>query len=144
MMARTPDLSCIWSELTSKPSRESISSWLRMRSPPPSVGALLNAASSSSCSGGGVSSAMGMPLLDDHLFEKNVAHLVRRGGGINPAEQFFFQAQYAFRALEIVDAQFAQIGLELIHQARHQSRHAGLFQIVVQFQRQRQFQIGRS
>src|ERR1700742_2521851 len=136
MIARTPDLSCIWSEPVSKPRSESISSWFRMRSPPPpSVGALLNAASSSSCSEACVSSAMAMPLLHNHLFEEDVADLIRRGGGIDPAQQLFLEPEHAFRAFEIVDAQFSQIGLELVHQARHQRRHAGLFQVIVQFQR---------
>src|SRR5579863_9281464 len=132
MMARTPDLSCNCSELTSKPRRESISSWLRMRS-------AAAAAAGSSCSsrlgacvwsGGGVSSAMIFPLLNDHLFQKNVAHAIGRGGGIDAAQKLFLQTQHAFRSFEIVDPQFAQIRLELIDQAGHQRGHAGFFQVI--------------
>src|SRR4051812_47807712 len=124
MMARTPDLSCTWSELTSKPRRESISSWFSTRSAPePSPAAskaAICAASSADISGGGVSSAICVILLNDHFFEQHVTHLVRRGRDIDPAEQFLFQAQHAGRAFEIVEPEFAQIGLELVGDARHQ------------------------
>src|SRR5256885_7284908 len=105
MMARTPDLSCTCSELTSKPSRESISSWFSTRSALPDasgavskVAAALGAASSV---GAGGSSAMltvlatQTTLLNDHFLEQHVAHLVRRGCHIDPAQQFFFQPQHA-------------------------------------------------
>src|ERR1700742_1862441 len=92
-----------------------------------------SAAPSGEASWVGVSSAMKYPLLNDHLFQEHVAHMIGRGGGVDPPEQFFLQSQYAFRAFEIVDAQFAQIGLELVHQTRRQRRDAGFFQVIVHF-----------
>src|SRR4051812_38021453 len=157
MMARTPDLSCIWSELTSKPRRESISSWFKMRSAlpppsPPSGAGVTSAPSSAAASTSGVSSAILQSLLlvapasptlllNDHLLEQHVAHFIWRGRDIDPAQQFFLHAQHPARSFEIVDAQFAQIGLKLILDARHQGGDAGLFQIIVELQRDRQFQI---
>src|ERR1700753_1526049 len=94
MIARTPDLSCIWSELTSKPRRESISSWFRMRSaaPPPLATAMVSApASAAGMSFSRASSAM-MNLLNDHLLEQDVVHAIGRGGGVDPAGQVVFYA----------------------------------------------------
>src|SRR6185312_4526743 len=99
MMARTPDLSCNWSEVTSKPKRESISSWLRMRSAPvPASDGMSVGAISVAASGGGVSSAM---LLHNHLFEEDVADFVRRRCRVHAAQQLFLQAQGTFRSLEV-------------------------------------------
>src|ERR1700733_15391704 len=131
MMARTPDLSCIWSLLTSKPRRESISSWFRMRSavPPLPATAMVSAAAPSPAASklsvvSLMSSAMGAPLLHEHLFEEHVAHAIGRGGRVDAAKQFFLQAHHTGRALEVVHARFAQIALEFVDDARHQRLHA--------------------
>src|SRR5690349_5482416 len=107
MMARTPDLSCAWSLPTSKPRRESISSWFRTRSGAPSGAAFskVSAALGAASSGLGVSSAIctaNLRLLNDHFLEQHVAHLVGRSRHIDAAQQLFLQAQHAGRPLEIV------------------------------------------
>src|SRR5579883_747319 len=112
MMARTPDLSCIWSELTSNPKRESISSWFSTRSAAPSEP--LSAARAAAILGSSLSSAIfyslyvaalsARGLLNDHLFQQHVAHMIGRGRDIDPAQQLFLQPQHPGRAFEIVQA----------------------------------------
>src|SRR6185312_774974 len=144
MMARTPDLSCICSLLTSKPRRESISSWFSTRSAPAGSAA---AVSASVC---WISSAMVLSrkvcwpkgLLDDHFLEQHVAHMIGRGRHIHAAQQLFLQAQHAGRTFQVVQPEFAQIGLELVGDARHQGLDRRLVLLIVKFQRYRQLQIG--
>ena len=147
MMARTPDLSCSCSLLTSKPRRESISSWLRMRSavPPTALSASLAGDRRVGVLGVRLRSAAGRLrslrfvghrfLLNDHFFEEDVADAIRRGGDVDPAQQFFLQAHDAGRALDVVHAQFAQIALELVDDARHQRLQAGFFVGGIEFER---------
>src|SRR6185437_13353868 len=103
MMARTPDLSCNCSELTSKPRSESISSWFRMRSAAAAASGGVSGAIASGAGAGGVSSAM--LLLHDHLFQKHVAHMIGRRRRVDPAQKLFLEAKHAFRAFEVVHPQ---------------------------------------
>ena len=41
-------------------------------------------------------------LLNDHFLEQHVAHMIGRGGHIDPAQQFLLQAQHAGRAFEVL------------------------------------------
>jgi hypothetical protein len=81
-------------------------------------------------------------IVDDHFFEQHVAHRQRRQREIHPAQQLFLQPHHSGRAAHVLDAQFAQIGLKLVDDARQDRLDDGLRVRLIDFQRDRQFQIG--
>src|SRR5438477_6324539 len=73
--------------------------------------------------------------LYDHFFEQHVVHRRRRNGEIDAAQKLFLEPHHAGRTANVLDAQLAQIGLELVDDAR-QHRFDGGFRFgLVEFER---------
>src|SRR4051812_39351310 len=159
MMARMPELSSRLTSPTVKPSRLSISSCERTRSPeflalpksrlPSSTMAAhcramvpeisLAAAAFAASAGASESrdpshcAAMAswsiwslpaiaftsVPSLNDDFLEQHCRDLLRRQRQIDAAGQLFLEAEQSARAVEVAGAQFAQVSLEDVGDARH-------------------------
>ena len=103
---------------------------------PPAVGAAASAVAASGSSASPHSAAMAScsiwsfgwlmvglatsPSLDDDFLEQHRVDPARRDGDIDAARQLFLQPVEAGRAVEIGRPQLAQIGLERVHDARHE------------------------
>src|SRR5258707_948576 len=59
-------------------------------------------------------------LLDDDFLEQHGVHFARRDRDVDAPRQLLAQPVEPGRSLEVALAHFAQIGLERIHDARHQ------------------------